>query len=178
MVNKKLFLSVICLIICTIGTNAQTHRYVGAFKCKMCHNTPSMGQQYKIWSESVHAKALSSLSSDKSKEYAKNNNIADPAKEPKCLKCHSTVASIDKSLIATITPDEAISCESCHGPGSDYNTNSIMKDKATAIKNGLIISDEQVCLKCHNPESPFYQPFDFAKAKEQIAHPIPPPPKQ
>lgn len=152
---------------------AQDFNYIGAAKCKMCHNTEKSGFQYKIWSESLHSKALATLSNEKSMEYAKKNGIADPAKDQKCLKCHSTYHSVAKDAIETLLPTEGVSCESCHGPGSAYKTNTIMKDRALAQKNGLILPTKEVCEKCHNKENPFYKPFNFDEAVKKIAHPTP-----
>lgn len=156
-----------------LTVNAQQFKYIGAEKCKVCHNKPATGDQYKQWAGSLHAQALKSLSSEKSLEYAKKNNIADPAKEPKCLKCHSTAASVAANLHAGITVAEGVSCESCHGPGSMYKSPAIMKNQALSIKNGLIIPDEATCVKCHNKENPFYKPFDFASAWPKVQHPNP-----
>lgn len=171
MKSKNLIL-ILCLVFIGNGAlSAQDFEYVGAAKCKICHNKPATGQQYKIWSESLHAKAMASLSNEKSLAYAKEHNIADPAKDPKCLKCHSTAGGIKESLNAGITVAEGVSCESCHGPGSAYKTNAIMKDKAVAQKNGMIIPDQKLCEKCHNKENPFYKPFNYEEKKAKIAHP-------
>jgi hypothetical protein len=168
-------LMIACLIFFMASLlSAQDFNYIGALKCKMCHNSEKSGFQYKIWSESLHSKALATLSNEKSMEYAKAHNIADPAKEASCLKCHSTYASVDKNSIETLTAAEGVSCESCHGPGSAYKTNTIMKDRALAQKNGLIIPDQKTCEKCHNKDNPFYKPFNYAEAVKKIAHPTPP----
>jgi len=150
---------------------AQDLKYVGAQKCKMCHNSEEKGKQFAIWSESLHSKAFETLKGETAMKYAKEHNIADPSKEPKCLKCHSTAAAVDAGMIAGITVEEGVSCESCHGPGSAYKSMAIMKDHTLAIQNGLIIPDESVCKKCHNSESPNYKPFDFASFSAKIAHP-------
>jgi len=152
---------------------AQDFSYIGVAKCKMCHNTEKSGFQYKIWSESRHAKALTSLSSPKSLEYAKANGIADPTKDQKCLKCHSTYNAVNKDKIETLTATEGVSCESCHGPGSAYKAMNIMKSRELSAKNGLILPNKEVCEKCHNKENPFYKPFNFDEAKKKIAHPVP-----
>jgi hypothetical protein len=171
MKSKNLILIICLLFIGSSALYAQEFEYVGAAKCKICHNKPATGQQYKIWSESLHAKAMASLSNEKSLAYAKEHGIADPAKEPKCLKCHSTAGSIKESQNAGITVAEGVSCESCHGPGSAYKTNTIMKDQALSIKNGLIIPDQKLCEKCHNKDNPFYKPFNYEEKKAKIAHP-------
>ncbi len=139
---------------------AQDYEYIGAVKCKMCHNSTTKGQQYKKWSEGPHANAMKKLS-------------AADAKNPKCLKCHSTTGSTDKSLHATITVKEGVSCESCHGPGSVYKSISIMKSQEKSIAKGLIVPDEKLCKKCHNEQSPDFKGFDYKTYSEKIAHPKP-----
>lgn len=173
MKSRNLFV-VICVMLFSGSTLlAQNYQYVGAAKCKICHNKPATGQQYKIWSESLHANAMKSLSNEKSLAYAKEHNIADPTKEASCIKCHSTAGHVKETLQAGITIAEGVSCESCHGPGSAYKTNTIMKDQALSLKNGLILPTKEVCEKCHNKENPFYKPFNFDEAVKKIAHPNP-----
>jgi hypothetical protein len=139
---------------------AQDYEYIGAAKCKMCHNKSATGAQYKIWSESKHAHAMESLKGDEKKD-------------PKCLKCHSTYYAVDESLIATLTEDEGVSCESCHGPGSRYKSNTIMKDREKAMENGMILPTKEVCIACHNAESPNFKGFNYDEYVKKIAHPIP-----
>ena len=173
MLSKNLVL-VLCLALFAGGSiKAQDFEYIGAAKCKMCHNKAATGQQYKIWSEGPHANAMKSLSNEKSMAYAKENGIADPTKEASCIKCHSTVGGTDESLHVGIKIDEGVSCESCHGPGSKYKTNTIMKDQAKSIENGLIIPDKKLCESCHNDENPFHKPFNFDEYVKKIAHPNP-----
>lgn len=152
---------------------AQGYKYIGADKCKMCHNKPSTGDQYAKWAGSLHAKALKSLSSPEALDYAKKNGIADPAKDAKCLKCHSTFDAAAANLRGGILATEGVSCESCHGPGSAYKSPTIMKDLAMSKKNGLIEPNKEVCLKCHNKENPFFKEFSFETASAKIAHPNP-----
>ncbi len=177
MKSTQLFITIVLILILSVALLGQdvTHKYIGVKKCKTCHKKAKQGEQYKIWSEGPHAKALETLSSEKALKYAKENGIANPAEEPKCLKCHSTFGSVDKSLHAkTLTLEEGVSCESCHGPGSDYKKKKIMKDQELSVKNGLIIPDEKTCIKCHTEENnDFYEPFDFEERKKEIAHPKP-----
>jgi hypothetical protein len=151
----------------------QNFRYIGAPKCKPCHNKPQKGEQYNVWSQGPHAPALKTLSSEKSMQIAKERGIADPTKDPGCLKCHATTGHVEQSLYAGIRPTEGVSCESCHGPGSRYKAANIMKSREMSMKNGLILPTEEVCVTCHNPESPTYVPFDYAKKVALIAHPDP-----
>lgn len=152
---------------------AQDFKYIGAAKCKMCHNKPNKGEQYNKWSRLLHANAVKSLSNELSLDYAKKNGIADPTKEASCLKCHSTAAAIDPALNGGIKVEEGVSCESCHGPGSAYKSPSVMKNKEASIAKGLIIPDEKLCRTCHNTDNPFHKEFDYAKFSALIAHPNP-----
>jgi len=170
--KKVLFISCLFFLAANI-LSAQDYAYIGAAKCKMCHNTEKSGFQYKIWSESLHSKSIATLSNAKSLEYAKKNGIKDPATEPSCLKCHSTAASVSADMVETITVAEGVSCESCHGPGSAYKTMTIMKDQKQALAKGMILPKKEVCLKCHNDKNPFHKPFDYEAAKAKIAHPKP-----
>ena len=103
---------------------AQDFEYIGAAKCKMCHNKTTTGAQYKVWSASPHANAMATLATEEAMAIAKEKGIADPAKDAACTKCHSTAASINPDLNAGVKETEGVSCESCHGPGSKYKSNA------------------------------------------------------
>lgn len=139
---------------------AQDYEYIGAAKCKMCHNKPASGGQYKIWSENKHAKAMESLKGDE-----KN--------DPKCLKCHSTVGHVEEDLIASLTVKEGVSCESCHGAGSGYKSKTVMQSREKSVAKGMIIPDEKLCKQCHNEESPHFKGFNYEEYLKKIAHPVP-----
>lgn len=141
--------------------NAQDYEYIGAAKCKICHNKPAGGAQYKKWAASKHANAMESL-------------VGDEKKDPKCIKCHSTAGGVDEYLIATLKISEGVSCETCHGPGSAYKSKSVMQSREKSLAKGLILPTEEVCLQCHNDESPHFKGFNFDEAVEKIAHPVPP----
>jgi hypothetical protein len=173
MINKKVMLFISMVFFMGSLTFAQNYDYIGAAKCKMCHNKEATGMQYKKWAESAHANAWKNLAGPKALEVGKAKGIANPQKDAKCLKCHSTASKVDKNSLAGLTVEEGVSCETCHGPGSAYKTMSIMKDKNLALKNGLIIPDQKLCVKCHNPESPTYKAFDFASFAKKIEHKIP-----
>ena len=154
---KRLFLLMGMFLFLVSFADAQDAKYIGAAKCKMCHNKAEKGEQYNKWLASPHAKAMASLKGDE-------------AKNPKCLKCHSTAACGDQGLIASITVAEGVSCESCHGPGSLYKVATVMKDQKLALSKGMIIPDEKVCKKCHNEESPNYKGFNYKEYVAKIAH--------
>ena len=145
---------------------ADGHAYVGAEKCKMCHNAPAKGAQYTKWTESAHFKAFTVLGTEAAKTVAQAKGIADPQKAPECLKCHVTGGGAD----AKVKMEEGVGCEACHGAGGDYWQMAVMKDKAKATAAGMVLPDEATCKKCHNEESPTFKGFDFAAMHAKIAH--------
>lgn len=153
---------------------ALDHEFAGVTKCKMCHKKPEQGEQFVKWEASDHAKAFATLGTPEAKAAGEKLGISDPQTSPKCLKCHSTAYYFSEAVVSSAIPvEEGISCESCHGPGADYLKKSIMENRDEAIANGLIIPNQETCVKCHNPESPSYQPFNFEEKWAKIAHSIP-----
>lgn len=172
MIAKKGFLLLIMVMFMGSVINAQ-YKYIGADKCKVCHNKPASGEQYNKWLKDPHSQALKTLSNDKSKEYAKKTGIPDAAKDAKCLKCHSTYDAADAKLRGTLLATEGVSCESCHGPGSAYKSPSVMKNLAQAKTMGLLVPDKALCVKCHNKDNPFHKEFNYDTFWAKIAHPNP-----
>ena len=160
MFKKLLPLAFVLGFFLVSGSSNADFEYIGAAKCKICHNKPPKGEQYNKWAAGPHANAMKSLK-------------GDDAKNPKCLKCHSTYGAINQDLNQTLTAVEGVSCESCHGPGSAYKSATIMKDPVKAKANGMIDPTEKVCKTCHNAESPTFKGFDFKTAAAKIAHPDP-----
>lgn len=173
MLSKNLILALCLVFFAGITLTAQDFEYIGAAKCKMCHNKTATGQQYKVWMAGPHANAMKTLSSEASMAIAKEKGIADPTTDPACTKCHSTFASTSEDLHAGLKITEGVSCESCHGPGSAYKTNTVMKDRSKAMAKGMVIPDEALCKTCHNEESPTYKPFNYEEKVKDIAHPNP-----
>jgi hypothetical protein len=169
-IKRSLFIC-IALLIVEVASAQQNFRYIGADNCKTCHNKPEQGAQYdKWWDKDLHSQALESLSSEKAIEYGKQNGIANPATDDRCLKCHSTYHAAPENLRNGITANEGVSCEGCHGPGSSYRGPAVMRNRNIAVRQGLILQTEEVCLKCHNKECPFYKWFDFKRDFERVAH--------
>lgn len=173
MLLKKTFIITLLAMFAGGTLLAQNFKYIGASKCKMCHNKPAKGEQYNVWLKGPHASAMKTLSSEQSMEIAKAKGIADPTTDAGCIKCHSTVGHIDAKLVASIKIDEGVSCESCHGPGSMYKGASVMKNRELSMQKGLILPTEEVCVTCHNEESPTYKPFNYEEKVALMAHPDP-----
>ena len=159
------------------ASQAVSHQYVGAGKCKLCHSAEKIGAQFKIWEASKHAHAYVDLASDTAKAVAKARGGDDPQKAPQCLKCHVTGYGQPASMFAaSFNPQDGVQCESCHGPGNDYWKLSTMKgihDKTIdAGQVGLVMPTKEVCVTCHNQESPFFHGFDYSTDSAKIAHPL------
>ncbi len=99
--------------------------YIGADKCKMCHKI-----QHTSWLETKHAKATEDAKAAKDRKF-----------EAACLTCHAT--NKDEAMAG-------VQCEACHGPGSDYKSIQVMKDKAKAVAAGLVIPTQPTCNSCHD----------------------------
>ena len=167
-------LGVVLALSLALPARAEGHKYVGAEKCKMCHNAPAKGAQFTKWSESKHAKAYATLATEEAKKAAQAKGIADPQKDAACLKCHVTGHGVPADQLGEkYKKEEGVTCEACHGPGADYMAMAVMKDKAKATAAGLVDPTEAVCKGCHNPESPTFKEFNFATASAAIAHPNP-----
>jgi nitrate/TMAO reductase-like tetraheme cytochrome c subunit len=117
--------------------------YIGVSKCKLCHKL-----QYDSWSKLAHAKALEAVpEADRSK--------------PECLKCHATGGQADLP---------GVQCEACHGPGSEYKSIKVMKDKDAALAAGLVLPDEKTCKGCHENAPHEVPPFDYKTALPKGVH--------
>jgi hypothetical protein len=151
------------------------YNYIGVDGCKMCHKMKKTGDQYDKWLNSAHAKAYEVLASDEAKAVATKAGVeGNPQEADQCLSCHVTAHGVDAArLDKKYKVEDGVGCESCHGPGSAYKSKKVMEDQTAAVAAGLIVPTEETCKTCHNEKSPTYKEFDFAKAKAQIAHPVP-----
>jgi len=178
---KSAILSLLVIAVFAVTTaladaGDKEHKYVGTKMCGMCHKTEKQGQQVDIWKKSKHAEAYQTLLTDKANAFAKERGLTKPAVEsPECLQCHViTSPNVDKGL----DMKDGVQCETCHGPGSEYKSITIMKDKAKSIAAGLTefkddAAIEKACRKCHNEKSPSYKEFKFDERWAKIKHPVP-----
>jgi hypothetical protein len=168
MMKQFVLLIVITVAVVLIGLVGQSFTYVGSAKCAMCHKTETQGQQFPIWQKTKHSTSVAALSSPEAAAKAQAAGVQNPVESPQCLKCHAPLFEKAPELKA-----EGVTCEVCHGPGSEYKKLNIMKDKALAAKNGLVICDspdaaKKFCLTCH--ESAHGTTFDYAASWERIKH--------
>jgi len=162
------------LMLCVTQTASAEPEIIGAPKCKICHRAKT-GDQWKIWTESAHARAFETLASAQSQKIAADLGLGDPQQEPACLKCHTTRVSLGEDVAinekANYDDSEGVGCEACHGPGSDYKSRKVMLDPEASRAAGLIMNTG--CRQCHNEESPTFKGFDFEAQWLEIAHMVP-----
>ena len=143
-------------------------RLIGALACGQCHEPAEKGAQYSVWRMSPHARAWADLSSAKGREMARQQGVkGEPGESPQCLACHAPGAQM--AAAETYSVDEGVGCEACHGAGSDYAPDAIMRDKTAAMAAGLRMPTLNGCAHCHHPKDG--KPFDAKTAWEKIAHP-------
>lgn len=153
--------------------------YVGAEKCKQCHE-----KQFADWQETRMARSFEVLKPGvamEAKRIAKLDPNADFTHDAACLPCHTTGYGLVGGF-STIeqTPQMAgVTCEACHGPGGGYVDTVMARDKPTfltkdAVERGLKYPPtESVCRVCHNESSPFAgmnYAFDFKERVSRGTH--------
>lgn len=160
--------------------NGKEPIYLGAQACGKCHDGPKMGGQYSKWRLSAHAKAYAALSLPEAKEITRLSGITEePHKAKMCLGCHATASEEeDWQHGEEFHLEDGLQCEACHGPGSEYATEEIMKNKPHAVANGLRIYKREDCMICHRVKGSHdavlkRKPFNLDEAFLTIAHPIP-----
>lgn len=165
---KKIVLTALAAGALALALLGQNFTTIGAAKCAICHKTEKQGQQYSIWQGSKHSQSFAALTSPGAAAKAQEAGVQNPPESPQCLKCHAPLFEKAPEL-----KSEGVTCEICHGPGSEYKKLNIMKDRALSAQNGLIVyeNDEAVkkqCLTCH--ENAHGMSFDFAASHEKIKH--------
>jgi YVTN family beta-propeller protein len=159
--------------------------YVGAQACAECHDNAATGAQYSKWRKTAHAHAYQALSMPESKEITRLSGITeDPLKSRMCLGCHATASDEeDWRKDEGLRLEDGMQCEMCHGPGSEYSSKEVMKDREQAMKRGLQMMTKDDCQRCHRPKGSHdmvlkgRKPFNLDEAWQAIAHPIPKDPK-
>jgi len=182
-----------CVALNSIAAERDASLYVGVKSCGMCHKKESSGDQLGKWESGPHAKAFETLGTDEAKAAGAKVGVADPQTSGKCLKCHSTAYHFTEELQvkapeggkAKIAVDEGVTCESCHGPGKNYKSKTVMQDREKSVAGGMIYPSTESCQLCHNDQSPSWKAdryttkagkkvgFDVEQAYEKIKHPAP-----
>jgi hypothetical protein len=138
--------------------------FIGIGECRRCHEAEGIGNQYKAWASTPHARAYQLLQEEKAMAIAGKVSAGNPAANTACLKCHTTGGGKTEG-----TRTEGVGCEACHGPGSLYhefsNHASFDNREASyrkAVSLGMypvigidgIKAREKLCRFCHNEDRP------------------------
>ena len=146
-------------------------KLTGSLACAECHKGPEMGYQYSKWRDSAHASAYAVLGSAAAEKISREMSVKEnPLTSAACLKCHATAYQDPAGgALDSYSVFEGVGCESCHGAGSDYSPEAVMRDKRAAVLAGLKEVTRETCLRCH--ENAHGKPFHYEKALKEIAHP-------
>jgi Cytochrome c554 and c-prime len=93
-------------------TGAATRDWVGSARCGQCHP-----QQFSAWQATAHARRFR----------------VGTGEGRRCLSCHTTGESPAGAVV-----EDAVGCEACHGAGTDYATDDIMRNRLLALDLGLL----------------------------------------
>ncbi len=148
--------------------------YVGVQVCGTCHEKPEMNFQLSSWLRSGHSRAYARLATPEAFRIAREWGVeGDPQRAERCLECHATVSPNRGSKVAEgFSVHEGVGCEACHGAGSEFAVEAIMRDPRAARMAGLKEVTAETCLRCH--ENAHGKPFDLAVAWKAIEHPLRP----
>lgn len=170
-------------------SQAKTNHYIGAQKCKSCHNDKASGDQFSAWQNMKHSHAWERLASEEAKKVGKEKGIDDPQKAEACLKCHVTAFGVPADqLDKSFDMKSGVQCETCHGPGEqhmkarvaaagDEEAEEGFGDEKAGPKYAKLPAGEIIvsppmstCLSCHNEQSPSFKPFCFHRANADVRH--------
>jgi YVTN family beta-propeller protein len=154
--------------------------YVGVRACATCHDGAGMGHQCSVWQQSKHARAYAVLAQPGAKAIAELSGIPqEPQESSMCLGCHATGAHAeDWEKDETFSVEDGVQCEHCHGPGSEYMTEAVMRDRERAMAAGLNMPTTQDCMVCHQVKGSHVAvhnlpTLDILQGLKAIAHPTP-----
>lgn len=163
--SRLLGAGLIVLASCGPAGAADEAQRLGVASCasSTCHgrvspanNSYAQLNEYFLWSKyDRHAQAYRTLEGDWSKRIAANMGIADAARAPECLVCHSDYVP-EAQRGPRFQLSDGVGCEACHGSASGYIDAHYGPDASHAenIALGLTPSENprvqaQICQSCH-----------------------------
>jgi hypothetical protein len=140
-------------------------KYVGPGSCSAsaCHGSISprnttkvLQNEYSTWvTEDSHARAYTSLTGSLGRQMSTILRIGPAEKSQRCLVCHAISAPAGHRA-REFDIAEGVSCESCHGPASEWLGPHIQSTAkhTDMVKLGLVDSKNltvrsEKCLSCH-----------------------------
>jgi Cytochrome c7 and related cytochrome c len=133
---------------------AHAQTVIGPTKCTSCHDHDRQATKWQKeepvqYKDKAHYNTRKQLEAPKSAGYAKAIGLADPYDvKGSCVTCHATVFRGDANA--------GVSCESCHGPASNYlDPHQVKGSYAKAVSLGLRDlrtkppAIAKACVTCH-----------------------------
>ncbi len=108
---------------------APEFRYEGSVGCTRCHGTLSpqdprdlcLFNENTRWEEDKHSRAYLLLESELGLRIGERLGWEKGAKDERCLSCHANLrADAEPAARFDTVVQQGVSCESCHGPSSEY----------------------------------------------------------
>ncbi len=144
---------------------ADTPKYTGPGSCSSpsCHggvqpraDTSVLQNEYSTWVvKDKHAQAYAVLSNPVAQRMARILGLPSASTAPKCLACHALDVPADVRA-RTFDATDGVSCESCHGPASNWlgphTTKGWTHEKS--VEAGMyddrdLVHRSEKCLSCH-----------------------------
>jgi hypothetical protein len=132
------------------------HFSVGSKNCQECHKA-----EHEVWEKTKHFTSFASLHRDERVKdiIAAAGGDRNIRRNATCVQCHYTLEQADAS--ATAAARSAVSCESCHGPASDWlkihndygGPGATRESESAAHKAGRIA--QSVAAGMTRPDSPY-----------------------
>lgn len=119
---------------------------IGAKRCGSCH--PKI---YDDWKKTAHARSMESLTEIQQRD-------------PTCRVCHTLAPDRTDPALA------GVQCESCHGAGSEYAPQAVMRIPRLARLLGLLEVSDGTCRACHEGVNSKLQPYDYRSLVESMSH--------
>lgn len=128
-------------------------KYVGAYACATCHDRSDQICSIHSWRMSRHSQAYAILGTPLGASIARKEGVdGNPQESKHCLQCHSTAANAPAGqTMPAFDIAQGVQCESCHGAGSEYMSDAVMRDVEVARHAGLKDVTKETCLTCHTP---------------------------
>ena len=146
--------AVLGAMLASSAASASAQAVVGPTKCTSCHDHDRQATKWQKeepvqYKDKAHYNTRKQLEAPKSAGYAKAIGLADPYDvKGACVTCHATVFRGDANA--------GVSCESCHGPASNYlDPHQVKGSYAKAVSLGLRDlrtkppAIAKACVTCH-----------------------------
>jgi len=165
-VKLRAAISLLAIFACAGAFAADKHLGVASCAGSACHGAAKMQgatvrqDEYLLWQrQDQHARAYSTLRSDRSRRIAANLGLGDATAAPMCLACHADAVPAEQRG-GRFQLSDGVGCETCHGASERWFTPHTRgfaghKERLAA---GLYPTWEpaaraELCLSCHQGDA-------------------------